>query len=82
MKFLIGELSIYGLIAAAILYTAVYLLRKFDKWRMNDDKPLEKFVPTAIIVMVLGFVGGSLLQPIKSNCIDQGIPLVQCVAKG
>ena len=80
MKFSIGELSIYGLIAAAIFYTTVYLLRMFDKWRMNDNTPMEKFVPTVIIVMVIGFVGGSFLQPIKSNCVDQGIPLFQCLA--
>ena len=82
MPFSIGILSFILAIILPVVYFVVRKVREFEHWRTNSKEPLERFVPTAFILAILGIILGGFAQPqweMYSVCMQTGSNFVACL---
>jgi hypothetical protein len=79
--FAVGYLSL----AFAAFLAGGYLLfrqaRRFGAWVQREEGPKERVVPMLVILAAIGFVAGSLAQPLwdkGAQCAATGRPVMQC----
>ncbi|AAY37838.1 hypothetical protein Psyr_2799 [Pseudomonas syringae pv. syringae B728a] len=80
--FEIGILSVALPLAFCLLYLAGRQLRTFAAWADNTDRPKERAKAYLVMLAILGFVAGSMMQPLydrTSDCSAVGQALIPCL---
>ena len=80
--FAIGLLSFVFAAILVVFYFVARQVRRFGAWVQREDGPKERAVPMAAILAIIGFVAGSLAQPMwnkGAQCAAAGKSVVPCV---
>ena len=80
-NFSLGVFSIIGVVVFVVLYVFFRLLRKGGAWMTNEEAPKEKFIPFLVLLAVIGFIAGSLIQNLYDDyepCMQQGLSFFEC----
>ena len=82
LPFSIGVASFIGAVGVPLVYLFFWQLRHFGAWTKRVQRPKKHVGVLIVIFVVLGFVVGSMAQPmvdISASCRQKGKPLVSCV---
>ena len=80
--FTVGFLSFVFPAVFCIFYLLVRQLRRFEAWRLREDGPKERVMPTLLIIAVITFIPGSLAQSLwesSASCRASGHSSLQCL---
>lgn len=80
--FSVGFLSFVLALAFAGLYLGFRQLRRLGAWVQREEGPKERIGAMVVIFLLLGFVAGSLAQPLWDKGVEcrlSGKPIFACV---
>ncbi len=78
----VGIFSFLFAVAFVAIYLIARLVRRGVAYANRTEAPKERVVIYCVVVALMGFVVGSLYQPLHergSACIEASQPVVQCV---
>lgn len=81
-NFSVGLMSFAGAILLPVIYIIGRQIRRFTAWVERGNSPKERVGAMIVIFTIVGFVIGSLAQPLwdKSKaCQAEGQPVMTCV---